>query len=1232
MGIGNFFKRIFGTSHERMLRKIQPTIEVINRLEPDISALSDSDLKAQTAKFKEMLANGATLDDILPEAFATVRETSKRVLNMRHYDVQLIGGVALHRGMIAEMKTGEGKTLVATSPMYLNALSGKGAHLVTVNDYLAGRDADWMGQIYNFLGLSVGKILSDLDNTTRRAAYAADITYGTNNEFGFDYLRDNMKFKLADYVQRGHNYAIVDEVDSILIDEARTPLIISGQIEQDLNLYYQINKIVPFLKRDEDYAVDEKAQSVSLNESGIEKVEKYLKIDNIYDPKYIEHLHHVNKALQAHTLYKLDQNYVVDNGKVVIVDDFTGRLMPGRRWSDGLHQAIEAKEGVEIQAESRTLATITFQNYFRMYDKLAGMTGTADTEAEEFKKIYNLEVFSIPTSRPIIRKDYHDVVYVHEKGKFAAVVKQIQECHAKGQPVLVGTVSVEKSEVYSKLLDRVGIPHNVLNAKNHRREAEIIAQAGREGAVTIATNMAGRGTDILLGGNPEALARSDASMPYEEALVKYKAQCAAEKERVQAAGGLFILGTERHESRRIDNQLRGRAGRQGDPGASRFYLSFDDDLLRIFGGDKFKAMMDRLTQGEDEDDVAIESGLISNSIERAQRRVEGRNFDIRKSLIEYDDVMNKQRNAVYSLRLKILKGEDLENEILDAYEAVTFDLADKYLPAEAMNEDWNFDGFIKAFIPLTGVKMKVDSLKLNRDDREGHIQLVFDEIIKQYHAQIEALNQIVKIYDELDGDKSPYAGKSGKELFLELAQSYYLKELDQAWQKHLTDMTGLRESISFRGYAQKDPKQEYKREAYTLFEKMMKDIKSHLMTQLCHTHFEVPDISRMPRRAEAKPVESETKRAEADTVTAKPQANAKTEESKKPLSMAEMMRMAEKERAEKASETRKPASMADLMPTSIANEVKPKPAEPKRAQSMADLMPTSMMQAMLNIEEERKRVRERARREAEEAKQAVIEAEKRAAEEAEKRAANSSEEQEETSDNVTTNSMAIDSGVEAKLAALQEAAADRRQAAEEAMAANKETVHEIYDDVMAKTNADAREHIEADLSDINDELLSKAESASETETRDASALSDVSLPDPSAAAASLLELKDKLSDILANHEASQSSDEETASSDEETANTSDNQAKSSEDQKMASANETASDEPSASQKSTQGEDLFASLQGLDDFGKDDDFGFGDLSKNSDDILSDLFGNASLDAKSEASDLGLDFSFFDDDHK
>ncbi|GEM_PF-12808 len=942
MSIGGFFKRIFGTSHERMMRKLQPIVVRINELEPEISALSDEDLQAQTPKFKEMLANGASLDDILPEAFASVREASKRVLNMRHYDVQLIGGIVLHKGMISEMKTGEGKTLVATTAMYLNALAGKGAHLVTVNDYLASRDADWMGQIYQFMGLSVGKILADMENDERRKSYNCDITYGTNNEFGFDYLRDNMKYQLSEYVQRGHYYAIVDEVDSILIDEARTPLIISGQMEQDLNLYKEINKLVPFLKRDEDYSVDEKAQSVALNESGIEKLEKHLKIDNIYDPKYIEYLHHVNKALQAHTLYKLDQNYVIENGKIVIIDDFTGRMMHGRRWSDGLHQAIEAKEGVEIQAESQTLATITFQNYFRMYEKLAGMTGTADTEAEEFKKIYKLDVVCIPTAKKIIRKDYQDVIYFNEKAKIDAIAKQIQECHQKGQPILVGTVSVEKSEVFSDAISKLGIAHNVLNAKNHKREAEIIAQAGREGAVTIATNMAGRGTDILLGGNPEFLALQDVGSKddprYPPTLEKYKAQCAIEKERVQAAGGLFILGTERHESRRIDNQLRGRAGRQGDPGASRFFLSLDDDLLRIFGGEELKNRMAMFGMAK-QADVPIEAGIVSRSIETAQKRVEGRNFDIRKNLLEYDDVMNAQRKSIYELRSSILIGEGLEDIVLDAFEAVIYHLADEFMPAELAYEDWNMDGLLKSLDGIFGYRFNIDVSGIGRGDREARIKLVWDEVEKHYNKQVEKFNGIVSEFEKNLGDDSPYKGQTGTDLLMELAQNYYLREIDHFWRSHLTTMTSLRESISLRGYAQKDPKQEYKREAYTLFEKMMYNIKTRMMTQVCRVQAEVPDFSRM--KANREQMRSMQKNA--------PQSAPRSEEPRQSLPQSDaaqvndlralMSQMMKK--PEKQPETPKKAmSMAELMAISSQPKKQDEPPkqEPRKALSMAELL------------------------------------------------------------------------------------------------------------------------------------------------------------------------------------------------------------------------------------------------------------------------------------------------------
>ena len=953
--IGGIFKRIFGTSHERMMRKLQPLVVQINNFESEIHALSDEDLKAQTPKLKEMLSQGATLDDILPEAFATVREAGLRVLNMRHYDVQMIGGIVLHRGMIAEMKTGEGKTLVATSPMYLNALSGKGAHLVTVNDYLASRDADWMGQIYKFLGLSVGKILSDMDNAARRDSYNCDITYGTNNEFGFDYLRDNMKYQLSEYVQRGHNYAIVDEVDSILIDEARTPLIISGQLEQDLNLYKEINKLVPFLKRDEDYSVDEKAQSVALNETGIEKLEKHLKVDNIYDPKYIEYLHHVNKALQAHTLYKLDQNYVIENGKIVIIDDFTGRMMHGRRWSDGLHQAIEAKEGVEIQPESQTLATITFQNYFRMYDKLAGMTGTADTEAEEFKKIYKLDVVSIPTAKNIIRKDYNDVIYFNEKVKIEAIAAQIRECHEKGQPILVGTVSVEKSEVFSRAIAKLGIPHNVLNAKNHRREAEIIAQAGRKGAVTIATNMAGRGTDILLGGNAEFMARlevgGDEHDPrYPELLEKYRKQCAAEKEEVMAAGGLYILGTERHESRRIDNQLRGRAGRQGDPGMSRFFLSLDDDLLRIFGGEELKNKMAIFGMGGDQANIPIESRLVSRSIETAQKRVEGRNFDIRKNLLEYDDVMNSQRKAVYALRNSILKGEDLEDTLLNGFEEIVYALADEHMPVEKAYEDWDMPGMTKELSNIMGCPVDIDMSGIGRGDRDAQLHLVWNVVEKHYQSLVDAFDDVVKAFEAHLGEDSPYKEQTGKDLLLELAQNYYLREIDHFWRAHLTTMTGLRESISLRGYAQKDPKQEYKREAFSLFEKMMRNIRTRVMTQICRTKVEKPDFSRF----------SASERA-AMRAMQRPEAKQKSSGDVSHETQVEELRALA---AQNRTAPKKALSMAELLPASIASAVKSS-EKPKKSMSMADLLPASMRQAMEEQAEMQQRIMERMRQEAE---------------------------------------------------------------------------------------------------------------------------------------------------------------------------------------------------------------------------------------------------------------------------
>ncbi|MDH3869841.1 MAG: preprotein translocase subunit SecA, partial [Desulfuromonadales bacterium] len=675
--IGSILKKIVGSKNDRELKKLQQQVDEINALEPSIQALNDAELKAKTVEFRSRLASGETLDDLLSEAFAVVREAAVRVLGLRHFDVQLIGGMVLHSGKIAEMKTGEGKTLMATLPVYLNALAGKGVHVITVNDYLAKRDAAWMGAVYNFLGLEVDCVVHGLSDEQRKAAYRADITYGTNNEFGFDYLRDNMKFALEDYVQRDLYYTIVDEVDSILIDEARTPLIISGPSNVTSELYYKADKVIPRLKKGEmiedregtigrtfksytgDYTVDEKSKTATLTEEGVLQLEKLLGVDNLYEPSNMGILHHVNQALRAHAIFKRDVDYVVKDGEVVIVDEFTGRLMPGRRWSDGQHQAIEAKEGLKIEKENQTLATITFQNYFRMYEKLAGMTGTADTEAAEFNEIYGLEVVVMPTNKPMIRIDQADVIYKTGKEKFNAVIEDIVGRHETGQPVLVGTITIEDSEILSELLKKRGIKHNVLNAKQHEREAEIVAQAGRKGALTIATNMAGRGTDIVLGGNPEMMARreaeaaADPGQAFDQAMEKYKALCAAEKQEVLDSGGLYILGTERHESRRIDNQLRGRSGRQGDPGESRFYMSLEDDLLRIFGSHRVSFVMEKLKVPENE---AIEHGMISKAIEGAQKKVEAHNFEIRKHLIDYDDVMNRQREVIYRQRKEVLAG------------------------------------------------------------------------------------------------------------------------------------------------------------------------------------------------------------------------------------------------------------------------------------------------------------------------------------------------------------------------------------------------------------------------------------------------------------------------------------------------------------------------------------------------------------------------------------------------
>jgi len=811
--------KIFGSKNDRELKRIRPTVERINELEPRFQALSDDELKAMTPRFKERLEAGEPLDDLLPEAFATVREAARRVLGMRHFDVQLIGGVVLHEGKIAEMKTGEGKTLVATLPVYLNALTGRGVHVVTVNDYLARRDAEWMGEVYRFLGMSVGIVVHGLNDTERREAYAADITYGTNNEFGFDYLRDNMKFRLEDYVQREFHYAIVDEVDSILIDEARTPLIISGPSEDSTEKYYVIDKIIPHLRKahaedgsDGDYTVDEKLKQVILTEQGVTKVEKLLGIENLYDPREIETLHHVNQALRAHVMFKRDVDYVVKDGKVIIVDEFTGRLMPGRRWSDGLHQAIEAKEGVKIESENQTLATVTFQNYFRMYEKLAGMTGTADTEAVEFREIYDLDVVVIPTNKPMIRQDHGDVVYRTKKEKFEAVVAEIEECHKRGQPVLVGTISIEDSEKLSRMLKRRGVPHHVLNAKHHDKEAEIVAQAGRKGAVTISTNMAGRGTDIMLGGNPAFLARAEADPNedpegYEAALEKYKEICAREKEEVIALGGLHIIGTERHESRRIDNQLRGRAGRQGDPGSSRFYVSLEDDLMRIFGSERISGLLTKLGLQEGED---IQHPWITKAIENAQKKVEAHNFDIRKHLLEYDDVMNKQREAIYRWRREVLGAEDLTDEIKEMAEAVAEGLVADRCPADEPPEKWDLQGLRELLFKQFHIQLEPSDEELRQmgDQLSG---FVVERVLRRYEQKLEEF---------------------GPDMAARLQKYILLQSIDAHWKDHLLSMDHLKEGVGLRGYAQENPLVVYKKEGYELFMSMRDRIEEDVLQKL----------------------------------------------------------------------------------------------------------------------------------------------------------------------------------------------------------------------------------------------------------------------------------------------------------------------------------------------------------------------------------------------------------------
>ncbi len=774
--IMNFLTKVFGSKNERELKRLQPIVEAINALEPQLQAMSDAQLKARTASFRQRLDRGESIEDILPEAFATVREASVRTLKMRHFDVQLIGGIVLHQGKIAEMKTGEGKTLAATLPAYLNALPGKGVHIVTVNDYLARRDTEWMGHIYNFLGLSVGTILHGLDDAERKAAYSADITYGTNNEFGFDYLRDNMKFDHESLVQGELNFAIVDEVDSILIDEARTPLIISGPAEKSTDLYYQVNGLIPRLAKDRHYTIDEKARSAVLTEEGVAKAEHLLTVENLFDPKYIELLHHINQALKAHTLFKRDVDYIVKNGEVIIVDEFTGRLMPGRRYSEGLHQALEAKEGVKIENENQTLATVTFQNYFRMYNKLAGMTGTADTEATEFKKIYNLDVVVIPTNMPMIRRDYPDSIYKTRQEKFNAALDEIEALHQKGQPVLVGTISIDISESLSNKLKKRGIQHSVLNAKNHEKEAEIIAMAGQKGVVTISTNMAGRGTDIVLG------------------------------EGVTDLGGLHILGTERHESRRIDNQLRGRSGRQGDPGSSRFYLSLEDDLLRIFGGERITGIMEKLGMEEGE---PIEHNMISRAIENAQARVEGHNFEIRKQLLEYDDVMNQQREVIYRQRREALDGKSLKPSIMEMIRDKAEEIAEEFAAEREHAEDWNFK-------ELTDAVYKQFNFRLNPPDpetldglnRDGLAELIFEAA--------------VNVYDDREAT-------IGSDQFRQLERVVMLQTVDSLWKDHLLSMDHLKEGIGLRGYAQQNPLIVYKKEGFEMFQGMIDRIKEETL-------------------------------------------------------------------------------------------------------------------------------------------------------------------------------------------------------------------------------------------------------------------------------------------------------------------------------------------------------------------------------------------------------------------
>ena len=812
-------RKIFGTKNERDLKRLQPYAAAITELEPQIQKLSDDQLRAKTVEFKERLKQGATLDDILIEAFAIVREVGKRTINMRHFDVQLMGGVVLHQGKIAEMKTGEGKTLVATLPVYLNALQGNGVHIVTVNDYLAKRDTEWMGPIYNFLGLGIGTIQHDMDDNERQEAYRKDVTYGTNNEFGFDYLRDNMKFRLSDLSQKEHIYAIVDEVDSILVDEARTPLIISGPTEESTSLYYRVDNLIRRLRKNQHFQVDEKTRTATLSEDGVTESEKFLKVPNLYDLAHIDLIHHINQALKAHQLFKKDVDYMVKDGKVIIVDEFTGRLMPGRRYSDGLHQALEAKESVRIEEEYQTLASVTFQNYFRIYNKLAGMTGTAVTEATEFQSTYKLDVVEIPTNIPLIRYEYQDVIYRTQREKWDAVVEEIIENNKKGRPALVGTISIENSEHLGSLLRKRGIKHVVLNAKYHEEEAKIIAQAGRIGSVTIATNMAGRGVDILLGGKPEFLASENlrkkgidptkaSQEEWEKALAEVMEVTQEEHKKVVDLMGLHIIGTERHEARRIDNQLRGRAGRQGDPGSSRFYLSLEDDLMRIFGSDRISGLMARIGM---EEGIPIQHKMVSKAIERAQKQVEGQNFSIRKHLLEYDDVMNKQRESIYNQRKDILHGKNMKEFIQELIVTLVEWIMENHTNKDKPPEDWDVEGFRNAIASQFGLDIE---------------ELAIDWNTINYEELREKISQVLK---DISEEKEKIIGE---DRMREFERVIMLQIIDSQWKDHLLGMDYLKEGIGLRGYAQRDPLIEYKKESYDMFQSMMDRIEEESIRYL----------------------------------------------------------------------------------------------------------------------------------------------------------------------------------------------------------------------------------------------------------------------------------------------------------------------------------------------------------------------------------------------------------------